>query len=295
MKLLKQKKAMVLIFFLSILIVVIIMPMLFFTLYTKQAQFEKTLGNIQINLIETYQSAEQDLLYIDQSAKYSTIQSTFDLAANGGFHFPSPCGQFLTYQLWNTYENTKSSSDGQITFSPVEYEPITPLPKQPPIYKECYPNYELNFKTRLTNNLNDYFNAKQLPQPKYEFTILNQNIIGTATENLKYNLEGGEYTIKPSFNVNVGYNINEYKNIITQAKQLIEKCKNQKLEDCTKILPEGWLFGSCEGDTTITDRKARFCVISPTKLPLLNLTTNKIELTNIKYKFALYFPEQPQQ
>ncbi|MBW2977603.1 hypothetical protein KY331_02040 [Candidatus Woesearchaeota archaeon] len=268
MKLLKQKKAMVMIFFLSILIVIIIMPMLFFTLYTKQAQFEKTLGSLQLDLIQTYHSAEQDLLYIDQSAKYSAIQTSYDLAANGGFYFPSSCGKFsdTEYQLWNNKD------------------------------KECYPNYELSFKTRLTNNLNDYFNVNKLPPPKYEFTILAQNIIGIAAENMIYKLENGNYSIKPSFNINIGYNINEYQNIITQAKQLVEKCSTADLQNCIKQnLPAGFLFGSCEGDQTIKDRTTRFCIISPTKLPILNPTTNKIESTNIKYKFALYFPEQPQQ
>ena len=100
MKLLKQKKGMIMVFFLSILIVIIIMPMLFFTLYTKQGQFERTLGSIQIDLINTYQSAEQDLFYIDQSAKYSAAQTAYELADNGGFHFPSPCWIKILTRAW---------------------------------------------------------------------------------------------------------------------------------------------------------------------------------------------------
>lgn len=266
MKLRQQKKGMVMIFFTAILIVIIIMPMLFFAMHKKQGQFQKTLGDIPVELTRIYDAAEMDLFYIDQSAKYSAAESAFALASNGGFDYPSTCGKFLEYQLWNNKE------------------------------KECYPNYELNFKILFAKNLNDYLILNKLPDPKYEFSLIDKNIIGIAGTNYEYDINGGKYSIKPSFSVNINYNINDYKEIINQAKELIKKCSGQVVDSCAKQnLPQYWQFGSCEGDETVKDRNANFCVISPIKLMTFNINTNKIEPFPVLYRFALYFPEQMQQ
>ena len=69
----------------------------------KQNKFQfQQLGKIQLNTIQTYQTAEKTLFTIDQAAKYSLYQTTFELAENGGLYNPSSgCGDYLEYAIWH--------------------------------------------------------------------------------------------------------------------------------------------------------------------------------------------------
>ncbi len=231
-------------------------------------------GKEQFSIIKAAQKAENDLLYIDQSAKYAASESVINLASNGGFYpsltfLPPICGQYQQYYVWNR----KSTRDD-----------------------DCYPDYERTFKKSLAANLAKYFSVYPITPipPEYEFSFINKDILGIAEENLNYTFEHGNYSINPSFNINIDYDISEYKTIIDQAKQFIPKCnvEDQKLQNCiTQNLPQNWQQGSCEGDKAIQDRKSMFCVTFDQVFLVYNHNANKPEFTKLQYKFALYFPE----
>ena len=206
--------------------------------------------------------SQKDLFFIDQSAQYSAYQSIHDLAENGGFSLlGSQCGDYLGYALWNT----------------------------PTL--QCFPDYETNFKAFLNANLNQYFTdySAVLPQNNYEFLLTPDSIIATAQAPLEYTITGGIYTIKPSFKFNMSYNINEYKKIIGDAKDLLEICSNEEaLKDCVGTnKPANWIMGSCEGDKASQDGKFRFCIKSK---PYPLYVGSELVEKPVAYKFALQFP-----
>lgn len=245
-KLFKQKKAMVLILFSAILVMFVIMPMLFYKMYTKQAQFKRTLGETQMDLLEIYQTAQKDLFFIDQAAKLSAYQATHDLADNGGFSpLGSKCGNYLGYNLWSS--QTES----------------------------CYPNYKTNFKAYINGHLNQYFSTHptEIKQNNYEFLLTKDSLIATALDNIHYQITKGDYTVKPSFKINISYNIDEYQLIITAAKKLLDQCKTKPdLKICVETnKPKNWALNYCD----IFSPQERACLEQPGKVSFFDPTTKE--------------------
>tara|TARA_Y100000310_G_scaffold67689_1_gene63046 strand:- start:2490 stop:3044 length:555 start_codon:yes stop_codon:yes gene_type:complete len=120
------------------------------------------IGDSSLILLEISKEAEKTLFYIDQSAKYSTHQTIYDLAQNGGFADEKECGAYLGYSLW--------SSDSKV---------IT----------ECNPDFKENFKTTFKKNLNEFFPnypQENIPINNYNLQLKDKlSVIGLATENIK--------------------------------------------------------------------------------------------------------------
>ena len=91
-----------------IILSIIIVPVIMFALYVKieakqDRVLTKDIGELQFDLLQTYQRGEKTLLYIDQAAKYSMYHSVFDFFGSGGL-FNSECGQHNGYQIWQNKE-----------------------------------------------------------------------------------------------------------------------------------------------------------------------------------------------
>lgn len=85
-----------------VIITLILLVSMIIVVISKQNKFDdKSIGEIQIETIKTYQNAEKTLFLIDQAAKYSAYKSIYELAENGGRHFlDSDCGDYLDYSIW---------------------------------------------------------------------------------------------------------------------------------------------------------------------------------------------------
>ena len=125
------------------------------------------IGDFQLNLIRNFQTGDDVLLYIDQSAKYTLQRTIFGLASNGGFYSQSECGSFGGANIWAVIE------------------------KESKIGKECYPNEDSlnkNFKNYFDNILSDYLASypdAYIPI-SYEYELKdNLEIVGKAKENLE--------------------------------------------------------------------------------------------------------------
>ena len=59
-----------------------------------------TIGSKQFRVLEAYQKGETALLYLDQTARYSSFQALYDLGGTGGYYNTSPCGNYLGYNIW---------------------------------------------------------------------------------------------------------------------------------------------------------------------------------------------------
>lgn len=250
------KKAMILVLYTAILIMLVIMPMLFVKMDAKKSQFTKTLGKIQIDLLQTYQDAQKDMFYIDQSAKYAAYESIFDLAENGGFTaLGSKCRDYLRYNVWK---------------------------------KGCYPDYKKNFNAYFSLNLNPYLSAAEIKQIDYNLFLEKDKIIGTAVNNLFYEFDNGNYSVNPSFSLSIGYDVDDYLELRSDAEKLIIQCKDKpSINQCVEEnKPSSWILGSCEGDLTTDGINFRFCVKAGYYPVYVGDTIANKQLI---YKFALSF------
>ncbi len=276
MKPLKSKKAQ---FFniglVGIATLALIMALILFKPYEAKEQFQ--IGPKQFQTLKQIQEKEKDIFYIDHAAKLSAQQAIYDLTSNAGF-YTSKCGTYQNYSIWN---------------------------------ENCYPDYELNLKIYLTQNLNPYLTEldSRLPETKifsnnYEISFIQKdslNIIGTSLQPIKSIISragqpqnlAGRYYIYPSFNVQTDYNLEKFPILINQGFKLIDLCKdkpNEDLENCVlDNIPVGWEPGPCRKPVIIKNRKCAFCYYTGKQVLAYNKTADKIEFRPIAYKFALDF------
>ena len=163
-------------------------------------------GDLPKTIFNMYHSGEKILFYVDYSAKHSIYQSVYKLGQKGGFYDGSE--NYLDYTLWQN---------------------------------NCFPN-----KNSLKNNLGLYLNNYldyymsgyskddiSLPLNNYDFLIKDDKIIGIATKNIELDIKekqeptsNGKYSIKPSFNQKLDFDIfQDYEIISDKAKQLKGSCK----------------------------------------------------------------------
>lgn len=65
----------------------------------------KYIGEHQIALLKTAVNAQKFLLYIDQAANPTAMQSIYNLADKGGYPAGSDCGKYFGYQSWRGISN----------------------------------------------------------------------------------------------------------------------------------------------------------------------------------------------
>jgi hypothetical protein len=254
--------------------------------------FKEGIGTRAFDVMKVYQEGENRLFYIDQAAKISAQETAYDFALNGGFELISKCGAY-----------DRGGGDGAVD----RYNFWTGQGTL-----ECYPeDYKETFTKMFNQELKRYISLMSseefveisgkssiyayslAPDINYELAFFNNAVIGTANIPMQINLyrgkEGlaspiiGSYKINPNFNVNIGYDINEYKELIEQAKTLINDCKAQTdLKGCA--------------ENKIQDFELKWHLIpsitAPDRTLLFNVESSKLFLLDrtLVYKFALYFP-----
>jgi len=222
---LKNKRAAIFLTFVSIFLMVALLY--FYTNYGTKDEFKlKNLGKVQLEILETYQEAEKALLYIDLSAKYSAYKTIHNLARVGGSFNDLECGKNNDFTLWNNQD------------------------------KDCFPENKAiysEFTTNFNSNLNKYLekyeesdlkeNEKlKIPLNNYDLLFKDKQLIGIATQNLIINKKNINYSIKPSFNIDIDYNISQdYEYLVEKAKEIIEECLENKepeesISDCVDSL-----------------------------------------------------------
>jgi len=177
---------------------------------------EEPLGKRQFDVINTYIEGEGALFYIDQSAKYSAHQTIYDLAKKGGCNSND---KYLGYSLWNFNEKS-----------------------------QCNPGIETakdNFLVLFSNDLNEFlskYKSIKIPLNNYKLDFKDNNLIGLAINPLKITIgketkQIGEYSIKPSFKVNLnGYDFSDYKKLRLNAEELIKSCKDKDTREIKKCV-----------------------------------------------------------
>ncbi len=153
----KQKKAS---FFsiISAVFLVVVLVTAFVVLQGKKNKYA-SIGERQYGVIETYQSAEKALFYIDQSAKYSAEETAYNIAL--GFSSPS-CGKHFGYDIWIDPDKKRC------------------FPEKTDIEQE----FKQTFHRILDNYISNYIEAK-IPSDNYEFNLKgNLAILGKAKDKL---------------------------------------------------------------------------------------------------------------
>lgn len=140
---------------------------------SKYNKFEP-LGTKQLTIFKTYSKAESALFYIDQSAKYSAHQATYELAKKGGFVEPD-CGFYFGSNLWLKKENN--------------------------MIKKCYPNEEDSFKQIFNEELIKYLEIypDALIPAYYDYKLSNSlEISGISKDSLTINIVHDKFAFKPA-------------------------------------------------------------------------------------------------
>ena len=229
-------------------------------------------------LKNNYLEAEKILLSYESIERIIAKDTIQELAQNGGLQKTeiSNCGTLQNINLWNN-NNQWCMPDAPKNFSTSATAQLnTKLP-------------QLKF-TNLQFNKNT-FSAKAPKQPLHTLLLKQHNFPSDQT-----------YFYDPSFAIELSYSLDEYTQLQSEAKLLVEKCRNtQEFLTCIEqAKPTHWHPGFCDqtknpkkqsnpkptGPSTI-DRKTIFCVQSPNGYTLNTGQANVKE--NIIYTFALDF------
>ena len=221
----KSKKAQAFGLFL-VLIFIAGMVYAFFVIRDIKGQSAESIGDRQFQLIDLFIDGEKAVSFVEKSAKQSTYQSVYDLAKNGGIRGENECGKINGFNLWSSSE------------------------------KECFPDKKdiiQGFGFLLNTNINTFLDSYlplNIPRNNYDVTALSlqgkTQVIGTALENVyvpskpdkRLPNEGSFYSIKPSFNVGVSYNFDDYDYLTDSARDIKENVlgceKTDKFLECVK-------------------------------------------------------------
>jgi len=190
-KKIKNKKATMILFPVALFIMVALI--FFYVNYNTKDKFQPVnVGYAQMSILETYQQAEKALLYIDLSAKYSAYKTIDDL------------------------KNKKGS------FKDLDCEPLDEISENQEqeeciiTKKQIYDAFSTDFKLYLDDYLKKYKETELkegeeliIPPDNYDLLFKENRLIGIATENLKINRKNINYSVKPSFNIDIGFDLFE--------------------------------------------------------------------------------------
>ncbi|MBW2981377.1 hypothetical protein KY343_00725 [Candidatus Woesearchaeota archaeon] len=259
LKLFNTKKA--LLFNISLVLITIIVLTTALIALGQVIPFKEGIGSRAFDIVEVYQEGENKLFYVDQAAKLSAQQAAYDLAQKGGFSNKTKCGKKEDYSIW--LDATK---------------------------KDCYPDYKNEFNKDFNKIMKGYLSSVPL-YVNYETSLFDERIIGIphrATVLFFYSGKSmSNYTIYPSFNVNINYDINKYRDLKEQSNNLISECTN-KTVSCvnSKAAEFNWNITSAEQNFF------KFYYKDNNTKVLVNNIKNELSHELIAYKFALYVPLQ---
>ncbi len=243
-------------------------------------------GEVQLNFLEESAKAQGKLFFVEQAAKESAQDSALSLARRGGFSGSADileCGFHVQYNFWNKGE------------------------------KWCKPNYKENFVNLLNKEFSELTKNLTTYEINYDYFVKDTTIVGVADETLYHNIYGpksgdlvtgliGSYEFRPSFNIDVDYNVEEYEKLFNQAQELVTACRGKNdsciAEKFKKFnvmvingiefpMPFGWKQGVCDGPAfNLGENKKLFCFEGGF---LKNFNGEEFVWKQIKYQFALDF------
>ncbi|MCK5283197.1 MAG: hypothetical protein KAK00_07345 [Nanoarchaeota archaeon] len=288
MKIFRNKKAMVLILLLSIFSLFFIMPSLYTKIVSNRAVFSAKIGETQFKILDTIQSNQEKLFYIDQAAKYSSFLALAELEEKGIYLKEPICGKINGYSLWQSKEKT------------------------------CFPGKDdiiLNFQTAIKPYLDDFLRKNNLPEENYEFFIKIEDdkfrLVGTALKNLISDIKFkdeiiGKYSIKPSFDIFINYDLSFYdelKNTFLGSGAIMSEmsaCDSQRLESCINEIFDNFnqenriqLEIDCDNKDNSDDRTFFICATDKEKEYLLPDSGSGFITVSQKVKFAIYIVDLP--
>lgn len=221
-------------------------------------------------LMDNYLEAEKVLLVQESVERNVGLEVAEEMALNGGWRSGevSACGVVENTNLWNMREGW------------------------------CLPEVRGNFTSRASEKL-----KVRIPRGNFSEVYTTGKYFRAQGEKEEINSlllkeahfpADQRYFYDTSFAVDLGYSFEEYTQLGSEAKLLVEKCRNmQEFMTCVeKSLPIHWRVGSCDGKTEIKnkeagERRALFCVQSPN---LYTLSTGRVgERKKVKYSLALDF------
>jgi len=248
----RSKKA--ILFNISLVIVTIIVLTTALITLDQANPFRQGIGSKAFDAVVLYQKAETSMFYADQSAKLSAQQTAYDLAQKGGFYNESKCGEKEGYAIW---------SDGTD--------------------KDCYPEYKTEFQKKFNDIMKEYLNPLLPSSAGYELSFIDKMIIGVPQWARFFSGIYGSSKNRLSFNINIGYDINEYKDLITKAENLVSECNNDI--GCVNNKADEYKWNLIEG----TENIFKFSAETDTKVLVKN-AEDEVSYESITYKFALYVP-----
>ena len=226
-KIINNKKAKL---FMYISILGFIIALISFFFFTFKYQVDKKtgylLGETSVEIINSYNKAEELNMYLDLAGKNSMFQTLYETGKKGGLSTKTCGPSFGEYNYWR---------------------------KQG---KECYPEIE-EVKDSIINyyyhNLRQYLSkGPELIDLDYELILLsgtdtlnaelttNQLVYLNTTKSYQKKEEEEEnvtisISFKPATRIKIDYNISAYELLSERSKQLFEDCKNNdNLEECIK-------------------------------------------------------------
>ena len=232
----------------------------FFMIGSKLEQFKEPIGTNAFEITMLAQENEKAMIYLDYSAKTSAWKSVWDLADKGGITKESNKGEYLGYKLWKeTPPNLFGPSFYKEEFIKLTEQNLNQLIKNPNKQKE-------NIKTTPLTSVNiDYYHTNN-EYITYDLLLKDNFLIGSADIPLfsfsKKSIKQSDgtyvdrvstsYTIIPSFNVDLNYDITEYKEISTQAQRLVEECSSENTNNTLNCVnankPKTWKIGACNDE-----------------------------------------------
>ncbi|MBI2145021.1 hypothetical protein HYU18_01725 [Candidatus Woesearchaeota archaeon] len=194
--------------------------------FAKGAQFDKHLGDRQLELFNIYQSGEKPLYFVDEAAAKSADKALLEVAANG-LKASTDCGMYDTFRLW-----AMGSMDGSCS----------------PVQKSCYPDdgdshrkyFAYVSRQNLYGYIDDYNSNPDnyaIPKDYADFELVESSgklqLVGTANApvvvslvDVKTGNPAVEYGMKPSFRQDVDIDfVADAQNLVATSEQLIKKAE----------------------------------------------------------------------
>ena len=139
------------------------------------------LGEFHMNLVKNFQKGDDLLLYLDQSAKYSSSQSIYEFSGKGAYFESNDCGTFRGANVWATIRKAGGKID----------------------VKDCSPtdetakdNFIKFFDDKFSSYIADY-PSEYIPN-SYDYGLKTGEIVGTAKEKIAINIVPNDFSPKPA-------------------------------------------------------------------------------------------------
>ena len=243
MKFLKNKKGIDYAFLLAFVVFVCIIY-LFVVLNGKLNEMHWKIGEHEVALLNAYQKGEEQLLYVDNSARISAWQAVDSLAEVGGMP-DQDCG---------TVNRSIGTTVVQYTYWKSQNQDC--LDKSN-VYEE--------YSDVLNEKLNNYLKLRKMPQNNYEFTVLPEKVSGFAFRPLEIPVKAppekivyyflifkvyedefekvlaiGKYYVHPSFTAHVKTRLQDYGVIKAEVIKLLDCAKHNIIIDtCIGDIEQG--------------------------------------------------------